>query len=89
MSQVSWEAITAAGGGWTLFGMLAWYTVHGLLTGKVVTRREADALQARINIQDETIADLQRQNAMLLREGLPTTNAVLTALRVLTEEPRK
>ncbi|GAW55523.1 MULTISPECIES: hypothetical protein [unclassified Nocardioides] len=38
-----WQTITAAAGGWTLFG----FAMLGLLTGRLVTKREADVYLAR------------------------------------------
>lgn len=36
--DLPWPTITAASGGWVLFGL----AMYGLLSGRLVTRREAD-----------------------------------------------
>lgn len=85
MEEVPWLTITAAGGGWTLFGGLAWLVLRGMLSGTLLTRREADAMEKRIETQQSTIDELTRQNGLLVREALPLTNSVLSALKQAAE----
>jgi hypothetical protein len=86
MESVPWLAVTAAGGGWALFGSLAYLVITSIFSGRVISSREADAMQQRIDSQDKQIEDLTAMNNLLLREGLPTTNAVLDALRQAAEK---
>lgn len=86
--EIPWPALAGAGAGWTLFGALAWAVMRGLLSGTILTRREADAMQNRITYLEEENAELARQNGLMLREALPVTNSVLTALRQAAEGDR-
>ena len=85
MLEIPWAAVAGAGAGWTLFGALAWTVMRGLTTGTILTRREATALEKRISYLEEENAELTRQNGLMLREALPVTNSVLTALRQAAE----
>lgn len=56
-----WPSITAAAGGWTLFGL----TMIGLITGRwIVTRREADRVE-RMLIRDAEDAKKARDEAVV------------------------
>lgn len=81
-----WLALTAAGGGWALFGSLSYLVITSIFSGRVISSREADAMQQRIDSQEKQIEELTAMNNLLLREGLPTTNAVLDALRQAAEK---
>lgn len=78
----AWLTLTASGGGWALFGS----TCYFIITGKLITSREADAMQRRIDSLEQQVKDLTEQNTLLMREGLPATNAVLDALRALVAD---
>lgn len=85
MESFPWPAITAAGGGWLLFGTLGMMVFRGLLSGNLLTKREADAMSARIQYLEKENEELTRQNGLMLHESLPVTNSVLTALRQAAE----
>lgn len=86
MESLPWPTITVAGGGWTLFGLLAWLVMRKLVSGDLLTRREGDAKDDEIKALRQSNHELLEQNGLMLREALPTTNAVLTALREAAEE---
>ena len=77
METIPWLSITAASGGWTLFGLAG----AGLMTGMLSPKWVVTLMQKRIESLEAENKLLIEQNALLLREGLPTTNAVLDALR--------
>lgn len=83
--EIPWQTITAAGGGWVLFGSLGWTIFRALLSGNLLTRREAEAMSNRIKYLEEENTELARQNGLMLRSALPVTNSVLTALRQAAE----
>lgn len=77
MDAVPWLSLTAASGGWTLFGLAGFSVLTGWLTPRWVVsmmQKRIDALEAENRI-------LLEQNATLLREGLPLSNAVMTAVK--------
>jgi Flp pilus assembly protein TadB len=81
MEAIPWLSFTAAGGGWTLFGLCGFAMIMGWLTPRWVVAM----LQARIVTLEAENKELLAQNALLLREGLPVTNATLNALRQAAE----
>lgn len=88
MDNIPWLTISGATGGWVLFGFLAQLVLRKMISGDLLTRREADAMQTEINALREANQELLRQNGLLLRESLPTTNAVLAALHNAVEDTR-
>lgn len=76
----------AATGGWVLLASLAWLVVRSLVRGDLVTRREADAMQARLDQQGTENRDLREQNGLLLRDAVPMMNATLSTLRDLAHD---
>jgi hypothetical protein len=52
-----------------------------MLTDRLVWHKRLDALQKRIETQDKHIAELTKQNSVLLGSAVPTVNAVLSALQ--------
>jgi len=83
---LTWLDITNAASGWVLLVAGATYVVRLLLTGKLITRREADALERQIETKDQIILELQTQHRKMLEEGITTTNSVLQALRSAAEK---
>lgn len=47
MENLPWPTITAASGGWVGFFLVSITVVRLIITGKLITSREADALVAR------------------------------------------
>lgn len=86
MEGLPWPAITAASGGWVLFGWLAWRVLTKLTNGDLITRREADAKDQENAALRAANAEQGKQLSLLLSEALPTTNAVLQALHRAAEE---
>lgn len=80
-----WPAITAAAGGWALFGGLAWLVWSKLAKGDIVTRREADGKDAENLRLRESNDYLQEQLGVTLT-GFKTMNDTLTAFRAVVEE---
>ena len=67
LEGLPWSAITAAGGGWALFGL----TMFGLITGRwIVTRREADRVEKLLEKRAESAEKARdtavEQNTILL-----------------------
>jgi hypothetical protein len=81
-----WPAITAASGGWVLFGWLAWRVLSKLTSGDLVTRREVDAKDQEIAALQATSKEQGKQLSLVLGEAMPTVNAVLGALHRAAEE---
>lgn len=59
-----------------------------IATGRLVTRREADAMNATITAQRSQLDEQGRQLTLVLNEAMPTTNAVLKALHRAAEDTR-
>lgn len=57
-----------------------------VLTDRLVWHKRLDVLQKQIELKDEQIAELTKQNGLLLQSAIPTVNGVLTALHKATEE---
>lgn len=74
---IPWLSFSAATGGWTLAGFAVFCVVMGWLIPRWVFR----LLLRRIDVLEAENKLLLEQNSMLLRNGLPLTNAVLTGLR--------
>lgn len=51
-----------------------------VLTDRLVWHKRLDVLQQQIDTKDALIADLTKQNGLLLESAIPTVNGVLTAL---------
>lgn len=60
-------------------GLLA-LVVLLILTDRLVWHKRLDVLAKQIEVKDALIADLTKQNTMLLDSAVPTVNAVLSAL---------
>lgn len=86
MGDLPWPAITAASGGWALFGWLAWSVLRRLMNGDLVPRREVDAKDKQIAAQDATIKEQGKQLSLVLGEAMPTTNALMRALHEAAED---
>jgi len=81
-----WPAITAASGGWALFGWLAWMVLRKVMSGDLETRRVSEAKDKQIAAQEQTIREQGKQLSLLLGEAMPTVNTVLRALHERAEE---
>lgn len=84
-APIPWLGITAATGGWTLFGLACMSIVTGWLTPRwvvVMLRKRITALEAENKV-------LLEQNTVLLREGLPLTNDIMAALKRAAAEVAK
>ncbi len=58
-----WQSITAAAGGWTLFGLC----MYGLMSRKwLITRGEADVYIRRAEVAESALARVNEQNADLV-----------------------
>jgi hypothetical protein len=57
-----------------------------VLTDRLVWHKRLDVLQKQIDTKDALIADLAKQNGLLLDSAIPTVNGVLTALQRAAEE---
>lgn len=86
MDTLPWQALSAASGGWVLFGLLAWLVLRKLIAGDLVTRREVDAKDHVITLQADTIREQGKQLSLVLGEAMPTVNTVLRALHQAAEE---
>lgn len=56
-----------------------------IATGRLVTRREADAMTATIDSQRKTIHSQSEQMALVMKETAPTLNEFLEDLRAAVE----
>lgn len=83
---VPWQAISAASGGWILFGWLAWRVLSKLTSGDLVTRRELDAKEQETAALRAANTEQGKQLSLLLGEAMPTVNTVLHALKQRAEE---
>lgn len=70
--------------GWAAFLGLVIYVVRGYVTGKTVTRREADSITKRAEKAEETRDSLIAQNGELM-EMARLGQATFTALRQAAE----
>lgn len=86
IENLPWPAITAATGGWALFGWLAWRVLARLTNGDLVTRREVNAKDQEISALRSANLEQGKQLSLVLGEAMPTTNAVLRALHQAAEE---
>lgn len=79
IESLPWPAqVGVAGLGW----FVAFLFLYGLITGRwIVTRREADLAQKRVDAQDKIISEQAQQIGLLLNSAVPTVDAVLRALR--------
>jgi hypothetical protein len=66
---IPWPAVTASGGGWLLFGLLAWAVLWALFTGRLVTNREAEVYIAAYREADNQRKDLIATVASLTAVG--------------------
>lgn len=64
-------------GGWILVAHL----VRLLFSGKMRTEREVVSKDKELNDLKEVNKELLAQNTLMVREWLPTANAILTAIR--------
>ncbi len=79
----------AAAGGWVLFAALAWLVLRKMISGDLVTRREADAKDEQIFRLRESNDHLHEQLGKALT-ALEVVNDVLPAFRAAAEEtPRR
>lgn len=88
MDALPWPAITAASGGWVLFGATAWLVLRKIIRGDLVPSREVDAKDRQIAFLQAANGEQAKQLNLVLSEAMPTTNAVLRALRDAAEESR-
>lgn len=86
IENLPWPAITAASGGWALFGWLAWMVMRKLISGDLATRREVDNKDREISALRDANREQGKQLSLLLDEALPTTVNVLQALHRAAEE---
>lgn len=71
--------------GWALAGSIAWLVIRKLISGELVTRREADGLETRAVKAEEANEHLVEQNTQLLDMARLGT-ATWQALRKAAEE---
>lgn len=71
-------------GGW--IGLL--WVVRMLFTGKLCTGRELNEKNVTIEALEQSNKELLKQNEAMLREQIPTVNALLGAIRQAAEEAR-
>lgn len=57
-----------------------------VLTDRLVWRGRLVELRKQVEKKDELIAELTKQNSLLLESSVPTVNAVLTALHRAAED---
>lgn len=88
MDALPWPAITVASGGWVLFGSLAWLVLRSVVKGTFVPGREVEAKDRQIKFLQDANREQGKQLSLVLGEAMPTTNAVLRALRDAAEESR-
>lgn len=76
MVELPWPAITAAGGGWLLFGLTAWHVIRGYQTGNTVPRsalddakHEAAEWRTEGRLKDAQIAEKDEQIRLLAEVG--------------------
>ena len=86
MEQLPWPTITAASGGWLLFGAVLWLVIRKLISGDLLTRREADGMEREIADLRATKSELLAQNGLMLREQWPQQSALMNAVRRAAEE---
>jgi len=82
LDTLPWQTLTAAGGGWALFGIAGW----GVLSGRLIPRathndvvHDRDNWRAESRIKDAQIAEKDTQLRHLSEVG-ETQKAVLTAV---------
>lgn len=87
LDGIPFDALGQAAG-WPLFAALAWLVIRAIVRGDLVTRREADAKDRRIDAlealtvtKDKTIADFT--------EAVETSNAITKALVEVAEERKR
>lgn len=71
-------------GGW--IGLF--YVVRMLFTGKLCTGRELQEKNTTISALEQSNRELRQQNEMMLKEYVPSVNAVLASIRQAAEEAR-
>lgn len=71
-------------GGW--IGLF--YVVRMLFTGKLCTGRELQEKNTTITALEQSNRELRQQNEMMLKEYVPSVNAVLASIRQAAEEAR-
>lgn len=71
-------------GGW--IGLF--YVVRMLFTGKLCTGRELQEKNTTISTLEQSNRELRQQNEMMLKEYVPSVNAVLASIRQAAEEAR-
>ena len=87
METLPWQGLTAAAGGWMLFGALAWLVLRKLLSGDLLTRREADAKDAETLRLRESNDYLQEQLGEALK-ALTVASDAIAGLRAAAAEER-
>lgn len=89
--QISWPALTAASGGWALFGFAGLAVLKGWLVPRKThedTLHDRDEWRAESRIKDAQVAEKDKQLGHLAEVG-ETQKSVLTALaRLAGQEPR-
>lgn len=76
MEQFAWPQITVASGGWVLLGWVLWLLIRKLVSGDLVTRREADAIMDATLILREKNDRLLEINATLTEQNHVATKAL-------------
>jgi len=66
MDMIPWQALTVSGGGWALAIGVMWRTINGYVSGRTVTRREADSIEKRADTAEKLAATLAAQNSELM-----------------------
>lgn len=85
MESLPWQGLTAAAGGWVLFGSLSWLVLRKFIAGDIITRREADAKDAEVLRLRESNDYLQEQLGESLK-ALTVASDAIAGLRAAAEE---
>ena len=86
MEALPWPAITAATGGWALFGLLSWRLFTMMMNGTLVPQREVDAKDKEIGHLRSIVSELSKQQSLVLGSSVPTTTSLLELLKERVEE---
>lgn len=69
MDAIPWQTLTAAGGGWALFGATVWLVIRKLISGDLMTRREGEALETRIEETTTRAEKAEQANEALIDQN--------------------
>lgn len=84
VNGIPWLSLTAAAGGWTLFGATLLTVMRAVTRGDWTPRPVVEAMQKRIDAQDAELKEERNQKAALM-EGVKLSNEAMAALRMLAE----